>query len=111
MTQTQPLPIRRVAITGGLGNLATKLFRHLATIDGIEQLIGLDIRAADPDQAAQVLAGLDTDVRLDYVECDLVDVHDSRWREAFVGVDAIVHFAADNPYPQGVPQYQHHFGV
>jgi nucleoside-diphosphate-sugar epimerase len=105
------LPIRTVAITGGLGNLATKLLRHLATIDGIERLIGLDLRPAPTGQAAQVLEGLQTNVTLDYVECDLRDVHDARWRNALAGVDTIVHFAADNPYPQGVTQYQHYFGV
>ena len=100
MGNEQQLPIRRVAITGGLGNLATKLFRHLATQPGITHLVGLDLRPAPADQAQKVLAGLDHHVTLDYVECDLADGHDQRWRNALTGIDALVHFAADNPYPE-----------
>ena len=100
MTPQSLVPIRTVAITGGMGNLATKLFRHLATIAGIERLIGLDVRPAPVGHAAQVLAGVDTRASLTYVACDLADVHDGRWRHALSGVDAIVHFAADNPYPE-----------
>lgn len=98
------LSIRTVAITGGLGNLATKLFRHLATLEGIERLIGLDIRPAAVDHASKVLAGVNTNATLDYVACDLGDYHDARWRTALSGVDAIVHFAADNPYPEATWQ-------
>lgn len=94
------LSMRSVAITGGLGNLATKLFRHLATVDGIERLIGLDVRPAAADQATTVLTGIETDVELTYVTCDLADAHNKRWQAAMHGVDAIVHFAADNPYPE-----------
>jgi len=97
-------PIRSVAITGGLGNLATKLFRHLATLDGIERLVGLDLRPAAAEHAPQVLAGVAHNVALTYVECDLADAHDERWRNALQGIDAIVHFAADNPYPEATWQ-------
>lgn len=100
MDEVTTMPVQRVAITGGLGNLATKLFRQLATQPGITHLVGLDRRAAPPDQAAQTLAGLDHQVTLEYVECDLADGHDERWRQALVGMDAVVHFAADNPYPE-----------
>ncbi|MCB0183540.1 MAG: hypothetical protein KDE31_04715, partial [Caldilineaceae bacterium] len=62
--------------------------------------IGLDVRPAPVGHAAQVLAGVDTRASLTYVACDLADVHDGRWRHALSGVDAIVHFAADNPYPE-----------
>lgn len=99
MTQASPT-IRGVAITGGLGNLATKLFRHLAGRPGIERLVGLDVRPAPPDHAASVLTGVTTKADLRFVECDLADVHDQRWRTALADVDAIVHFAAQNPYPE-----------
>ena len=95
-----PHPIRSIAITGGLGNLATKLFRHLAGLPGIERLVGLDLRPAPADHAATVLAGIPTRATLHFVECDLADVHDQRWRAALAEVDAIVHFAAKNPYPE-----------
>lgn len=94
------LSIRTVAVTGGLGNLATKLFRHLATQKGIEQLIGLDIQAAPPNHHVTVLGNVESAVELTYVTCDLADPYDVRWQEAMRGVDAIVHFAADNPYPE-----------
>lgn len=100
MHELATLPVQRVAITGGLGNLATKLFRQLAIQPGITHLVGLDRRPAPPDQAAKTLAGLDHQVTLDYVECDLADGHDERWRQALAGMDAVVHFAADNPYPE-----------
>ncbi len=100
MTDKKLLPIRSVAITGGLGNLATKLFRHLATLEGIERLVGLDVRAAPANHATDLLADLQSHTNLTFVECDLADAHDSRWRDALRGVDAIVHFAADNPYPE-----------
>jgi len=100
MHEVATIPVLRVAITGGLGNLATKLFRQLATQPGITQLVGLDLRPAPPDQAAKTLAGLDHQVALEYVECDLADGQDARWRKALAGMDAVVHFAADNPYPE-----------
>ena len=111
MPEVTTVPVQRVAITGGLGNLATKLFRHLATQPGITHLVGLDRLPAPPNQAAQTLAGLDQQVTLDYVECDLADGHDPRWRQALTGMDAVVHFAADNPYPQGYSQCTTGVGV
>lgn len=99
-TLTPSHSIRSVAITGGLGNLATKLFRHLAARPDIERLIGLDVRPAPTDHAAAVLDSRATTATLRFVECDLADVHDQRWRSALTDVDAIVHFAAKNPYPE-----------
>lgn len=107
MREPETLPIRSVAITGGLGNLATKLFRHLATVDGIERLIGLDIQPASAGHASQLLTDLTTNVSLRYIECNLRDFSDERWRTALSDVDAIVHFAADNSNPQGFTQCQH----
>lgn len=97
MVRTVDLPIRSVAITGGLGNLGTKLFRHLASLGTVERLVGLDVRTATPAQAASLPA-------VEYVQCDLADWHDQRWREVVASVDAIVHFAAQNPYPEATWQ-------
>ena len=95
---------RSVAVTGGLGNLGTKLLLHLARTSPCELLIGIDVRAPSPDQlqalqdaAAQNTTG--TTPAIELIECDLTDPRDSRWRDAFDRVQAVVHFAADNPYP------------
>ena len=95
---------RSVAVTGGLGNLGTKLLLHLARESPCPRLIGLDVRSPSPDQlqtlqnaAAQNATGTTPAVEL--LECDLTDPRDSRWRDAFDRVEAVVHFAADNPYP------------
>ncbi|MBX3010169.1 MAG: NAD(P)-dependent oxidoreductase [Caldilineaceae bacterium] len=92
--------IRRVAITGGLGNLGTKLLRHLASVAGIEQLVGLDVRSAPPGHREQILAGLTTTASLAFVACDLADRDDQRWQQVLANTDAVVHFAAQNPYPE-----------
>ena len=52
--------IKSIAITGALGNLGTKLLRHLATVRGVERLIGLDIRPCPTDHAVQLLYGIST---------------------------------------------------
>ena len=95
---------RSVAVTGGLGNLGTKLLLHLARTTASELLIGLDVRTPSSDQlqtlqdaAAQNTTGTTPAVEL--LECDLTDPRDNRWRDALDRVQAVVHFAAFNPYP------------
>ena len=95
---------RSVAVTGGLGNLGTKLLLHLARTSPCPLLIGLDVRPPSSEQletlqaaAAQNRTGATPAVEL--LECDLTDPHDSRWRDALQRVQAVVHFAARNPYP------------
>lgn len=84
--------IRSVAITGALGNLGSKLLAHLHRQDPTLKLIGLDNRPISSVPAVRV-AGVD------YVECDLGDWQDQRWRKAIEQANAVVHFAARNPYP------------
>ncbi len=95
---------RSVAVTGGLGNLGTKLLHHLARTTPCARLIGLDVRAPSVEQlealqaaAAQNRTGAAPAVEL--LECDLNDPCDNRWRDALARVQAVVHFAACNPYP------------
>jgi len=85
--------IQSIAVTGALGNLGTKLLHHLARRSTIQKLIGLDLRVASPEQAAALPA-------VEFIACDLADWHDRRWRDVLAQVDAIVHFAAQNPYPE-----------
>ncbi len=94
---------RTVAITGAVGNLGIKLIEHLLTHTQTPRIIGLDVQ---PPQAER-LAALHTlaaarphPTALDFVACDLADAHDSRWQQAIEDVEAVVHFAAQNPYPE-----------
>lgn len=72
-----------IAITGGCGNLATKLANHLDTL-GYSVLL-FDV-AKKPETRFPVVVG------------DLRTV--GAWTESFAGVDTVVHFAAQNPYPE-----------
>ena len=95
---------RSVAVTGGLGNLGTKLLHYLARASASPLLIGLDLRAPSAAQVESLQAAAarnETGVKpaVELLECDLADPGDSRWREAFERVQAVVHLAARNPYP------------
>jgi nucleoside-diphosphate-sugar epimerase len=84
-------PVRSVLVTGAGGNLGRKLIAHLLTTDWCERIVALDHadRPAEPGGAG----------RVHWVTADLTDPSDTRWRKAFAGMDAAVHFAAQNPYP------------
>ena len=95
---------RSVAVTGGLGNLGTKLLLQLARTSPCPLLIGLDVRAPSSQQlqalqAAAVQNRTGATPAVELLECDLTDPHDSRWRDALDRVQSVVHFAACNPYP------------
>lgn len=89
---TTSTSIHTIAVTGALGNLGTKLLAHLRQFDPTLHLIGLDNRAVATSPSAQVPG-------VDYVACDLGDWQDQRWRRAIEESNAVVHFAARNPYP------------
>ncbi|CAF1302601.1 unnamed protein product [Didymodactylos carnosus] len=94
-------PIKNIAITGALGNLGTKLLRHLASLPGVERLVGLDIRPCPSDHVVKLLDRISTPPTLEFIQCNVADYQDIRWREVIATqVDAVVHFAADNPYPE-----------
>jgi dTDP-4-dehydrorhamnose reductase len=78
---------KRVAITGACGNLGHKLVASCALAPWCDEVVALDIRPWDgaSDKILSVVA-------------DLADRKDRRWLDALRGVDAIVHFAAQNPY-------------
>lgn len=93
----------RIAVTGAWGNLGTKLLQHLAAI-GCPHLIGIDAREAP----AGMLESLRTlasgqghaDPTIESVSGDLTAWHDQRWRDALARADRVVHFAAQNPFPE-----------
>ena len=85
-------PVRSVLITGAGGNLGQKLISHLLARDWCERIVGLDHTVPSPSAVAPV-------DRVEWVSADLTDPSETQWREAFAGIDAVVHFAAQNPYP------------
>lgn len=84
-------PIRSVLITGAGGNLGHKLIAHLLSQDWCERIVALDrtLPAHTGEQTRQV----------EWAEADLANPVGNGWRELFAGIDAAVHFAAQNPYP------------
>src|SRR5690349_9626446 len=79
--------LRTILITGGAGNLGTKLAAHLSAQDWCRRIILLDVvppKVLPPK--AEALMG------------DLLDANGS-WRDAAGQANGIVHFAAVNPYP------------
>lgn len=90
--------MKRVAITGASGNLGGKLMAHLAACDQISHVTGLDLTL--PDDQPRQSQGSSEAPRVQFVECDLTRWDDRRWRDVIEQCDAVVHFAAKNPYPE-----------
>ncbi|ODT16337.1 MAG: hypothetical protein ABS35_28740 [Kaistia sp. SCN 65-12] len=82
----------RIAITGGNGNLARKLIAGFGAQPWCGGLVALD-RHFDPIPAPGLAP-------LTCVVADLRQPDDRRWRDAVASVDAVVHLAAQNPYPE-----------
>ena len=84
-----PLPIRRVLVTGASGNLGRKLIAHLAETEWCEGIVGVD---RTPGAAPHT-------ERVSLVVGDLLDPDDRLWRDALGTVQAVVHLASANPAP------------
>ena len=82
----------RIAITGGNGNLARKLIAGLGAEPWCDALVALD-RRFDPIPAPGHAS-------LACVEAELRQADERRWRDAIGSVDAVIHLAAQNPYPE-----------
>jgi nucleoside-diphosphate-sugar epimerase len=87
-----PQSIRSVLVTGARGNLGQKLIAHLLAGSWCERIVALDHVVDRPSAAGG-------SERVHWVRGDLADASETQWRDAFAGVDAAVHFAARNPYP------------
>ncbi len=91
--------MKRVVITGAAGNLGWKLVRHLCADGQVSRVVGLDLNPPTEQQLAELSAAGHGN-RFKGVCCDLSDGGDRRWREEMGRCDAVVHFAAKNPFPE-----------
>ena len=80
-----------VLVTGAGGNLGRKLLEHFVAADWCRSVVGVSLTFG-PD-------AIPSHDKLRLVWADLSDSGDARWRAAFEGVDAVVHLAAQHPYP------------
>ncbi|MEO2033020.1 MAG: NAD-dependent epimerase/dehydratase family protein [Planctomycetaceae bacterium] len=91
--------ISRPTISGACGNLGWKLLCHLVRQTDVEQVFGLSLELPTGEQYSE-LRQLDGHEKVTFVRADLTDHADQRWREVIEQSDAVVHFAAQNPYPE-----------
>jgi nucleoside-diphosphate-sugar epimerase len=89
MESEQP---RTILVTGAAGNLGRKLIAHLLGRPWCKRVVGID--RTEPQNRPE-----EWDNRLDFWVADLTDPKDGGWGSSFRGVDAAVHFAAQNPDP------------
>ena len=92
-------PPSRIAITGVTGNLGWKLLCHLVQQPEVEHVVGVALELPTDAQLHQ-LSQLDGDAKTAFALADLTDHADRRWRKAIEQAEAVVHFAAQNPYPE-----------
>lgn len=88
-----------VAITGASGNLGEKLTAHLSAHEQIAKVTALDLKSPSVEQRDRLQERGDP-AKVEFVTCDLTDWSDRRWRDVVEACDAVVHFAAKNPYPE-----------
>jgi nucleoside-diphosphate-sugar epimerase len=81
-----------ILVTGAAGNLGRKLIAHLLERPWCKRVVGID-RAEPRSRPAE------WDDRVDFRIADLTNPQDARWGNAFLGIQAAVHLAAQNPDP------------
>jgi hypothetical protein len=77
----------RVVVTGGAGNLGTKLRLALEKADWVSEIVGIDVHPFEASGKSRS------------VVADLADPHDARWLEPVRAADGIAHYASANPAP------------
>ncbi len=85
-----------VLVTGALGNLGWKATELLAGRSEWSRVLACDLGTPDPHQADRLSAW----PTVEFIQCDLSKWHDLRWRGRILEVDAVIHFAAQNPFPE-----------
>jgi nucleoside-diphosphate-sugar epimerase len=91
--------MRRIAITGACGNLGWKLLCHLVQQSTVDQVFGIGLERPTHLQHHE-LRQLDGHAKAIFVEADLTGHRDRRWCELIEQSDGVVHFAAQNPFPE-----------
>ncbi|MFT7643803.1 MAG: nucleoside-diphosphate-sugar epimerase, partial [Pirellulaceae bacterium] len=89
----------RITITGACGNLGWKLLCHLVQRSDVERIFGIALESPSEQQSDELrrLSGFE---KATFAQGDLTDHTDRSWRGAVERSDAVVHFAAQNPYPE-----------
>ncbi|MEZ0168306.1 NAD-dependent epimerase/dehydratase family protein [Microvirga sp. TS319] len=82
---------RSVLVSGAGGNLGRKIIEWLARTEWCRSIIGIDMTTDVAPFSPEATA------RLRLVAGDLLQVG-TAWQEAFHGIDAVIHFAAQNPH-------------
>lgn len=85
-----------VLITGALGNLGWKATSLLAADTRFQRILACDLGEPSDAQASQLAEWSG----VEFVRCDLSSWKDLRWRSRILDVDSVLHFAAQNPFPE-----------
>ena len=91
--------MRRIAITGACGNLGWKLLCHLVQQSNVDQVFGIGLDRPT-DKQRHELSQFDGHAKATFVASDLTDRQDRRWCDLIEKSDGVVHFAAQNPFPE-----------
>jgi len=85
-----------VLVTGCLGNLGWKATLQLASDERFDRVLACDLGQPTEEQAEQ----LPVLPSVEFVRCDLSKWQDLRWRGRILDADMVLHFAAQNPFPE-----------
>ncbi|MDA7632671.1 NAD(P)-dependent oxidoreductase [bacterium] len=85
-----------VFVTGCLGNLGWKATMLLASDERFDRVLACDLGQPIEEQAEQ----LSVLPNVEFVRCDLSRWQDLRWRGRILDADMVIHFAAQNPFPE-----------
>jgi len=91
--------MHRITITGVTGNLGWKLLCHFVRLPQITGVVGVSRRAPSDEQLLELRSHQGHD-KAEFVQSDLTDFNAEAWREVVARSDAVVHFAAQNPFPE-----------
>lgn len=83
-----------------MGNLGWKATVALAEDSRFSHVIACDLSEPSDEQARR----LESCSGVEFVRCDLSRWHDMRWRRRMLDVDGVIHFAAQNPFPEATWQ-------
>ena len=88
-----------ITITGARGNLGWKLVCHFVQLPEVTKVFGLS-RGLPTDAQLSEFRLLEGSDKAEFDQCDLTDFDDTRWRQAIEQSEAVVHLAAQNPFPE-----------